>query len=57
MNPSDLLLECEIDRAYELFIVAPTTDLQREYFGQMRDLIAQRSPEQIERMETERGLR
>lgn len=57
MSAEDIVLECKIDRAYETLVIAPTPELQLAYFDRMRALIARRSPEQIERMEREKGLR
>jgi len=57
MSAEDVLLECRIDRAYETFVIAPTPELRLAYFNRMRDLIALRTPEQIERLEREKGLR
>jgi hypothetical protein len=39
------------------FLAAKTTDERRELFDTMRELIRTRSPEQVARIERERGLR
>lgn len=59
MSPSlqDMELEANIQLAWKVLISAAHADLQRAAFSTMRGLIATRSPEQIERMERERGLR
>lgn len=50
-------LERRILEVYMQFAVANTPETQRKLFDRMRDLIAQRSSVQVERMERERGLR
>jgi hypothetical protein len=58
MKPDpDVLHEASIHLAWKELMSAPTPDLQRAAFATMRDLIRQRSPQQIERMEVEQGLR
>jgi hypothetical protein len=56
----------ELDEAHERLIqtaylaaVNPQNDADtaRDFFAVMRQLISQRSPEQVARMESERGLR
>lgn len=53
----DIELEAQIQLVWKALVAGATADVQRAAFAQMRDLIAQRSPETIERMERERGLR
>lgn len=57
MTDADELLEAQIQLAWKALMSASTAHLQRAAFEQMREHIRQRSPEQIERMERERGLR
>lgn len=57
MNDPDIALELEIQRSYEAFIDAETPADQGQTFAIMRDLIARRSPKQVEQMEREKGLR
>jgi hypothetical protein len=52
----DAALEREIETARLAATNTKDTDLARAGFQAMADLIAQRSPQQIERMERERGL-
>lgn len=54
---TDAQLEESIHWAKLRCQVARTPKLRRAAFDDMRKLIAQRSPEQIARMERERGLR
>jgi hypothetical protein len=53
----DAALEREIETARLAATNTKDPELARAGFKTMADLIAQRSPEQIERMERERGLR
>ena len=53
----DIELEAQIQLAWKALVAGATADVQRAAFAQMRDLIATRSAETIERMERERGLR
>lgn len=54
----DDALEREIETARRAAMnPANSTEEQREFFGAMKILIAQRSPEQIARMEAAKGLR
>jgi hypothetical protein len=63
--PSDLfntieleaLLEREIERARVAMTEATDPELRRQHFEEMRELISQRSPQQIQRMEEAKGLR
>lgn len=57
MIAADLLLEVTIDRAYEAVIDAATDDQLRAAWFELGNLIAQRSPLRIGRMERARGLR
>jgi hypothetical protein len=57
MMTEDAQLEVEIDYAYRAMLGADKPEIQRAAFDVMRNLIAHRSPAQIERMERERGLR
>lgn len=57
MTEDDQRLEEEIERARLCGLYAATLQGQRASFELMRELIAKRSPAQIERMEQERGLR
>ena len=50
-------LEAQIDLCWRVCTTAKDADVAREAFDRMRQLIKQRTPEQIERMERERGLR
>lgn len=52
----DELLEKRIEQARVTMTNAQTQDARREAYEDMRWLISQRSPEQIEKMEKERGL-
>jgi hypothetical protein len=54
---SDEQLEEQIRAAWQALVDTAVTAEQRAAFERMRDLIAQRSPEQIKRMEEARGLR
>lgn len=54
---SDDLLERRIEAARLRMVHAKSPSLQRHWFGEMQRLIAQRSPEQVARMEEDRGLR
>ena len=56
-EPQDLELEAQIQLAWKALLASATADMQRAAFARMRDLIARRSLEQIERMERARGLR
>lgn len=53
---SDADREAQIEAARLSMTHALTPDCQRFWWHRMRDLIAQRSPEQIQRMEAERRL-
>lgn len=57
MSAEDLLLECQIDEAYEAVLAAKTEVDRKAAWQRMRELLSVRSREQIERMERERGLR
>jgi hypothetical protein len=57
MSAEDLLLEMEIDKAYQAVCDAKTEEQLAAAWQKMRELHGQRSPEQIQRMELERGLR
>lgn len=54
---ADELLERQIEAVMQLGLIADDPDEARAAFAVMSQLIAQRSPEQIARMERERGLR
>jgi hypothetical protein len=54
---SDAALERRIDNCRLRFLGAKTIGKRRLLFAELQRLIAQRSPQQIERMERERGLR
>lgn len=54
---SDEELERWIEAAHQITVNGRTPEAQQMGFKIMRDLIAQRSPAQIERMEREQGLR
>jgi hypothetical protein len=53
----DADLELAIDIAYDAMLAEPDDEKATGYFRTMRDLIAQRSPAQVKRMERERRLR
>ena len=52
----DAILEAQIDAAYELMVSAKTDEGSKEAFHVMARLIAQRSPQRIQKMELERRL-
>lgn len=52
----DAALEAAIDLATLRCQTATTPARRREAFEELRRLIAQRSPAQVERLESERGL-
>lgn len=54
---ADRELEFRIHSEYKLMADAPTEELRLLHFERMRDLIAQRSPAQVARMEAKRSLR
>lgn len=54
---TDQELEAQIDKALQFALRENDRFRQREVFAIMAQLIAQRSPQQVERMERERGLR
>lgn len=56
-DPRDRLLEEQIDTARMEFEAARTTALRAKAWQKMQGLIAQRSPQQIDTMERELGLR
>jgi hypothetical protein len=53
----DEALELQIETAFRCAMHCEDRELMRDAFHAMSQLIAQRSPEQIERMERARGLR
>lgn len=53
----DEALEREIETARRAAMKASDPDAIRDYFAAMGMLIARRSPAQVARMESERGLR
>lgn len=53
---SDERLEADIEKAFQRFLKATETSGMRVAMEEMRDLIAKRSPAQINRMEHEKGL-
>jgi hypothetical protein len=53
----DAALERMIETAYRATLCTADPELQRAGSAALKRLIAQRSPEQIHRMERERGLR
>lgn len=53
----DADLERRIDHARLRFVGCKTKAQRRKAWDELTRLIAQRSPEQVERMERERGLR
>lgn len=57
MSAQDLLLECRIDDAFDAVLAAETDEQLTAAWQHMRELLATRSPEQVERMETVQGLR
>jgi hypothetical protein len=54
--PADDRLEMEILATGELMLLATDRDDKRRLFDLQRELIAQRSPQQVARMDRERGL-
>jgi hypothetical protein len=56
-TPEDLALEREIETVRMAATKEADTELARDYFRVMAEMIAKRSPAQIARMERERGLR
>lgn len=54
---ADAVLERRIWRWRRRMETAADPEVQRHAFGQMKSLIEQRSPAQVERMERRRGLR
>lgn len=54
---TDLEREGAIESARKAMMLAPDAALARARFATMQELIAGRSPEQVARMEAERGLR
>lgn len=56
-TPEDLALEREIETARLAATKETDPELARDFFRAMAMLIAQRSPAQIARMETDKGLR
>lgn len=55
--PQHADLERAICAAYDRIVSSQTPAEQRQAFDDMRALVAQRTPEAVERMEAERGLR
>ena len=53
----DADLECEISAIYSRVLAVRDRRIQRVLVGAMGQLIALRSPDQVARMERERGLR
>ena len=54
---TEVELEAQIDAAYWRRMSAGTAEEQKAAFEEMAELVKQRSPEVIARMERERGLR
>jgi hypothetical protein len=54
---TDAELETQIEAAYQEGLAALAATEQRLAFTQMAELIKQRSPEQVAKMEEARGLR
>mgnify|MGYP000414548076 CR=1 FL=1 len=57
MTEQDAELEKQITRAYMQMIAARTPYQRAKALGRMESLIGQRSPERIEEMERERGVK
>jgi histidinol dehydrogenase len=57
MSAQDLLLEMEIDKAYQAVCDAKTEEALAAAWQRMRELHGQRSPEQVDHMERQQGLR
>lgn len=53
----DALNEYLVDHAYRQMMAAPDETAQRHWQDRMRHYVLRRSPERIQRMETELGLR
>ena len=54
---TDLEREQAIERLYQVLVGHELPEVKRAAFAKMRELIEGRSPEQVQKMETERGLR
>lgn len=57
MSAADLLLEIEIDKAFDAVLAAKTDEELTAAWQRMRELHGSRSPEQVDRMERQQGLR
>jgi len=53
---TDAELETRIENARIAMTEAATQEARRDWYEEMRWLISQRSPEQVSRMERDRGL-
>jgi hypothetical protein len=56
MSAADLLLEIEIDKAYQAVCDAKTEEALAAAWQRLRELHGSRSPEQVSRMERDQGL-
>lgn len=54
---TDLEREQAIERLYQVLVGNEIPEVKRAAFAKMRELIEERSPEQVAKMEADRGLR